>query len=204
MKPEDAPNLVNNPIGWSRSAIITATFGALWGAWGSAGLGRPGILLWVFILVGALLVAFGVRQVSRLRALGLPPVASPFRFPAYRYAVLFEAVAIPIACLWLVRERRYDLLAPVTALIVGLHFIGLAKAFHSRRYIGVCAAMVLLAAGTVVLLPAVGNGRSPVHIWLLVTGWGCAAILWAVTVQNLWRARRYDTGPATASTAQLK
>jgi|GEM_PF-2215758 hypothetical protein len=201
MEPENAPNLANNPIGWSRSAIITAIFGTLWGAWGSAGLGRPGILIWIFILGGAGLVSFGARQVSRLRARGLPPVVSPFRFPAYRNAVLFEVIAIPIACLWLVQYGRYELLAPVTAIIVGLHFIGLAKAFHSRRYMLVCAAMVLLAVGTVALLPAEGSGRPPVHVWLVVTGWGCAAILWAATLQNLRRARRFLE---TASAGQGK
>lgn len=111
---------------------------------------------------------------------------NPFGTRAYRLAVLFEAVAIPVAAVVLNNAGYPGAVVSAVAAIVVLHFFGLVPAFHSRRSAAVGGAMLLIAAFSL-LLPGGVSGTSPRGA---VVGLGCAFVLWVGVlpfVLSTWR-----------------
>jgi hypothetical protein len=181
--------------GAAAGVLITVTFGALWAWWGGLALGGLAALL-LAAITGAIAVPLILAAIRLLLVTQrLPPgvSGSPFRALAYRLAVAFEAITVPVADALLGKEHHVAFMAPVTAMIVGVHFFGLVSASKVRLYLGVGLAMCALAGLTMLLLPAsetVGGGTAPHHIiiWTVVVGLGCAAILWASAVDRLMYA----------------
>jgi hypothetical protein len=101
-----------------------------------------------------------------------------------------EAIAIPIVVPVLARQHHPEYIMPAISAIVGVHFVGMAKAFHTPRYFWICLVLVLLSAGTVVFLP-LHSGAHSIQLWTVVVGWGCAAVLWADSLLNLWRTHAF-------------
>jgi len=181
--------------GAAMGALITVIFGALWAWWGDLALGGLAALLLVAITIAIAvpLILAGIRLLLLSQRL-LPGVSgNPFRVLSYRLAMAFEAITIPVADVLLGKEHLAAFMAPVTAMIVGIHFFGLVAASKVRLYLGIGLAMCALAALTMLLLPAsetVGSGAASHHIiiWTVVVGLGCAAILWASAVDRLMYA----------------
>lgn len=194
MQSEQSPASVG-PHTWSRSALVTGLFGAIWGVIGAQGFpAARNVCSIVFIAGGILIVARVRRQISLLRTRGLLSSNNPLKRPAYRYAMLFEAVTIPVVVFLLATAGHPEFIMPAVSAIVGLHFLGLVHAFQSRRYLWISLGMVGLSAGTVALIPAQLPGaghQPPIQLWMIVTGWGCAAILWASSSQNLRRTSAF-------------
>jgi hypothetical protein len=172
--------------------LITVTFGALWAWWGDLALGGLAALLLV-VITGAItipLILAAIRLLLVTQRLQPGVSGNPFRALSYRLAVTFEAITIPVADALLGKEHHAAFMAPVTAMIVGVHFFGLVSASKVRLYLGVGLAMCALAGLTMLLLPiseTVGSGAAPHHIiiWTVVVGLGCAAILWASAIDRL-------------------
>jgi len=181
--------------GAAAGVLVTVTFGALWAWWGDLALGGLAGLLLV-VITGAIavpLILAAIRLLLVTQRL-LPGISgNPLRALSYRLAVAFEAITIPVADALLGKEHHAAFMAPVTAMIMGIHFFGLVSASKVRLYLGVGLAMCALAGLTMLLLPAsgtVGGGVAPHHIiiWTVVVGLGCAAILWAGAVDRLMYA----------------
>lgn len=91
-----------------------------------------------------------------------------------------EGVAIFVAANILVNLHMAERLLPTMAIIVGLHFLPLARGIPARIYYGSGAALILVgAAGW--LLPA---GDAP-----LITGLLAAATLWVSALASAKRGR---------------
>jgi hypothetical protein len=175
--------------------LISVTFGALWAWWGDLALGGLAALLLVVITIAIAvpLILAGIRLLLLSQRLLPGASGNPFRALSYRLAVAFEAITIPVADVLLGKEHLAAFMAPVTAMIMGVHFFGLVSASKVRLYLGVGLAMCALAGLTMLLLPAsetVGGGTASHHIiiWTVVVGLGCAAILWAGAVDRLMYA----------------
>jgi hypothetical protein len=80
-----------------------------------------------------------------------------------------EGIAMLAATVVLANLGRQEAIPPVLAIIVGLHFLPLAKGIPVRLYYATGAALIALGAAGLVA-PAL----SPV-----VVGWTAAAVLWA-------------------------
>jgi hypothetical protein len=178
--------------GAATGVLITVTFGALWAWWGDLALGGLAALLLVVITIAIAvpLILAAIRLLLVTQRLLPGASGNPFRALAYRLAVAFEAITIPVADVLLGKEHLAAFMAPVTAMIVGVHFFGLVVASKVRLYLGIGLAMCALAGLTMLLLPAsetVGSGAASHHviIWTVVVGLGCAAILWASAVDRL-------------------
>lgn len=128
-----------------------------------------------------LLVAARFFRLSR--CLPLSPTGAgtnPFRTRAYRLAVLFEAVAIPVAAVALNDAGYPGAVVSAIAAIVGLHFFGLIPAFRSWRFAAVGGAMVAVGLLSLLLLSGAGasgadSGADPRGA---AVGLGCALVLW--------------------------
>jgi hypothetical protein len=78
-----------------------------------------------------------------------------------------------------------QLIAPVLALIVGVHFFRLARLFGVQVYTATGAPMVRLALVCIGAISVdLSRGGVLSFAWLVVTSFGSAAILWATA---LWR-----------------
>lgn len=178
--PATANPLTASQAGGAAAAVlITAFFGGLWGLTGVLAL--PDAYSSVAILVVAVVTVALVVAAARFLRLSRRPArpsggagTNPFATRAYRLAVLFEAIAIPVAAIVLNNAGHPGAVVSAVAAIVGLHFFGLVSAFRSRRFAAVGGAMVFIAAFSL-LLPGWVSGASPRGA---VVGLGCAFVLW--------------------------
>lgn len=179
--------------------VIAAIFGLFWGFTGTAGLPPPferlGRSLLLVITLALFAVAFGfLRRARRLPSATGENAVNPFRTRAYRISVLLMAIAIPITNLILRNIGFEDALVPIIAIIVGLHFFGLVRAFDSQRFALIGGAMCLVgvvALGLPVHLSHNTGASFPVRE--TVVGVGCALILWGGalgTVLSTWQNMR--------------
>ena len=93
----------------------------------------------------------------------------------FRLGVLAEGVGIAAVLVGCGASRRPDLIMPMVGVVVGLHFLPLARAFGDRRFVvagcllaGVCALSLLWPSPLRVAVAGIGAG---------VVLWGFA--LWA-------------------------
>lgn len=94
-----------------------------------------------------------------------------------------EIIALNIVANVLLSRHRIGYLMPAIAVIVGLHFIPLAKPFRANRYYATAAVMTL--AGFAAML-ALGSGLAVTHVDVTVDVI-CAMALWLTGLIS-WRA----------------
>lgn len=150
-------------------------FAAIWAAIGLSGLGMPAIALPV--LISAALIVWGNRIPEPPR--GVEEAARVRRLVAIWSSV--EGVAIFATFALCARLGLPDVPIPMLAIIVGLHFLPLARGLSVAIYYATGAAMIAVGA-IALLLPAPER-----H---LATGISCALILWASCLAIFIRAGR--------------
>lgn len=163
--------------GIAAGALVCSVFGGVWGIAGSSGL--PGRARTPVMAIAA---AIALLLVVFVLARPIPAVeAVSFDGHIYGIAVAGEVVAIAIAVAVLRWRRRRDLILPAVGVIVGLHFIGMWKAFEMPLFLAVAFAMSAVSLFAFALPGTNARGFSARQS---VSGFGCAAVLWiaALTV----------------------
>lgn len=176
--------------GIASGVLFLAFFGTFWSLIGVGGLhgwGAPWLLI-VALLIGVTLLGGGVslwRGAERLAKEAIPEADTTGRWFGIIFAA--EGIAIGIASYLCNVNTRYDLFFPIMAIIVGLHFLPLARLFGVTLYYGVGVLLCLLGIIALLVVPETVTlaaremlGRS------LLVGFGAAVILWA-TGLTLWR-----------------
>jgi hypothetical protein len=159
-----------------RIGLLVLTFFAA--TWASAGLlvsgATPGLIL-IPIAVSLALLAWGWR------GSGLVGSSRPNVGKLVGLWSAIEGVAIFVAVNVLENQHRDDLMFPVIVIIVGLHFLPLARGLPRTSYYASGAALVFTGLAAL-LLPA---EQRPIAVGM------CAAlILWATSVPLILGARR--------------
>jgi hypothetical protein len=174
--------------------VVCAIFAALWANWARPLLAdSPRAWTWIATLVvvaisGILLLA-GASMIGRARRLSRATHAGNGAPRGMRrgfaLVLLAEIVALNIAAYLLVGHHMVQYLAPTVAIVVGLHFLPLARIFRSPHFFA--TAIVMTLAGSVaVAMIATGSPRMAANgVAELV----CAATLW-VTGFVSWRRTR--------------
>ncbi|HEX9107377.1 MAG TPA: hypothetical protein VF832_09115, partial [Longimicrobiales bacterium] len=98
-----------------------------------------------------------------------------------------QAVLILLALHVLRLTHRVDLLAPVVALVIGLHFLAFARLFPAWMY--------YLTSALLLGLGVTGFFLGDAGVRLLTVSLGCAAILWATCVAVLIWPETRRRGP---------
>lgn len=163
----------------SGAIIVLSAFAAIWWIIGAAQFGRSSLLMSaVGILISGLMVALAWRRGGRSAS----RQERKRRGRIVGIASAVEGVAIFAAAKVLVNLGRRDLIAPTVAIIVGLHFLPLARWFPAPIYYLTAALLVAIGmAGAVVQdLPA----------RILTVCIGAAAVLWLSCGVVLLRADR--------------
>jgi hypothetical protein len=179
--------------------IVCAIFAALWANWARSTFpGTHRLYGWIAIFAvaaisGTLLVA-GVatlRQARRLpRATGNGAAAPRGIRRKFVLVLVGEIVALNIAAYFLIGHHMAQYLAPAVAVVVGLHFLPLAKLFRAPHFFATVTVMTL--AG---MLAAVAMaGGSPATTANGIAELACAIALWATGFISWSRIRRDIAG----------
>jgi hypothetical protein len=175
-------------IGAGRGALVVAMFGAGWLGWGlgnakafSGFVGSAFGFMALFLLACSLYVI----QKGRLLRQKYPAVGGSVRrslLKRFLLVVLMEVLAISLVSILANRFHRADLAANWCAMIVGLHFLPLAKIFQAPNLsiLGIlimlwCAfCWALFRSNAIAISASLGTG----------------ILLWGACVSALFRARR--------------
>jgi len=153
---------------------VLTLFGAIWGAVGVLGTGMAPLLVAVPVAISLVLLFWATRQVRA-------PISEEMQARIGRLVGIWsavEGVAIFVGVTVCQNIGAPDAIAPVIAIIVGLHFLPLARGIPMPLYYASGAA--LIATGGCALLLS-----EPAR--MLFTGFGSAAILWVSCVALVLR-----------------
>jgi nicotinamide riboside transporter PnuC len=184
----DSSSQAEAVIGAGRSALIGATFGTGWLGWGLGtarafnGFTAPAFgFMALFLIAGS---AYFIRHGRQLRKRSTAVVDSARRTARnwFLFIVLMEALAIVFASILANRIHRADLATNWCAMIVGLHFLPLARIFRAPQ---------LIVRGILITVWCVfcwAFFRS--NALVISTSLGTGLLLWGSCVFSWLRARK--------------
>lgn len=183
--------------------IVCAIFAALWTNWAGpllSGLPRPYGWAAAFVAAatsGTLLVA-GVAMVRRGRRLSLATGAGDSAPRAMRRGFILvlvgEIVALNAAAYLLISHHAVQYLASAVAVVVGLHFLPLAKLFRAPHFFATAAVMTLAGVLAAVAMAA----GSPAVATAGTANLVCAVALWGTGFISWFRVRKAVVGSDAA------
>jgi hypothetical protein len=190
------PNLSRPAVmGIASGIFFMAFFGALWGLM-SAGFMDSVVQPVAFVVIGLVTLVFLALVVMLVRyARSLPATTSPEEAAAGKkigmwFGIVFglEALLIALTSIVLGRMQASQFIPPAIALIVGLHFLPLARLFRVTFYYitGVLLCVLALVAIIALILGLPIAGPSPYN-WSLVVGIGATLILWLTALVVSWQ-----------------
>jgi hypothetical protein len=148
-------------------AIVTSVFATIWwtvGIWASH---ASPLLYCVPLVVSAVIIGTAFRQERNIAA----PTADGRRIGrVVGIASACEGIAILAAFVFLPNMQKNDFSASVQAIIVGLHFIPLARWLPARPYYGTAALLVALG------VTGFAIGDADLHVQYVCLGGACT--LW--------------------------
>ena len=175
-------------IGTSRGALISAMFGAGWLGWG-LGIAKSfnGFVAPMFGFMALLLFVCSIYFIRKGRMLRKKhPAAGTSTRPSIRrwflLVTLMESLAIAFVAIMANRLHRADLATDWCAMIVGLHFLPLAKIFRAPRY-GVLGILIILWC-------ALSWALFQSSVITISASIGTGILLWCSCATSLFRVRR--------------
>ena len=136
-------------------AAIMGVFGAVWWIIGVTAYGRAAVPLYgVGLVIAAAIIVTAWWRRSRSRSPSPEEERRQGRLVGIASAV--EGVLIFLAVNVLVNVKRPDLIAPAAAIIVGLHFLPLARWLPARLYYATATRLTLWASQA-------SSSRTPNH-----------------------------------------
>ncbi len=173
-------------LGVASGIFFMAFFGAYWGDF-TATYMSGAVQVVAFPLIGLVTLGFFVMGGMLIRyALSLPKTVSPEDAAVGKrigmwFGIVFgvEILLIALASILLSNFQLDRFIAPAVALIVGIHFLPLARLFRVPAYYltgALLSVLALIALGALLLgLPLAGS--SPYN-WSLFVGLGATLVLW--------------------------
>jgi hypothetical protein len=157
--------------------VVMSAFAAIWWIVGAAQFSRRSLLMYaVGVVVSGLMVVLAWRRGGQPAALA----EQKRRGRIVGIASAVEGVAIFAAVNVLVNLGRRDLIAPTVAIIVGLHFLPLARWLRAPIY--------YLTAALLVAVGMAGATVQDVPARIVTVCIGAAAVLWLSCGAVLLRA----------------
>ena len=149
------------------AVTVMSSFAAIWWGVGLTAAGRGSFLLNAFgLATSAVLIVLGWRRAAQATAADV----RKHRGRVVGIASGAEGVMIVVAAKMLANTGRSELIAPVVAIIVGLHFLPLARWLPGPIYYLTGALLVIVGfASTAILEPTART---------LTVCIGAAAVLW--------------------------
>ena len=98
--------------------------------------------------------------------------------------VAIEAVAIAVASIWFGAADHPEFIAPIVGVVVGLHFLPLARLFHRPIYYLTGGLMAILSGIAIIALLAGATLGAPEN-WSILVGLANALVLWFTAAYTL-------------------
>lgn len=176
-------------------ALVFTLLGSLWATFGMWALGSPGepfVGIFVALTVFLLIVA-ALRSLRRVLAMPRNVFSSEMRERIARvkrgFVIVNMAQGVLISLTFIVgfSFQRAEYIAPVIALVVGLHFFALAPILRMHFDYVIGSLLCLLALVTMFTLPTYLNEGKPqiIFLWGAAIGLGAAIVLWLGAVSRL-------------------
>lgn len=182
----------NEVRGYGNGAVIIALMGS---GWALIGLYHHVVALVCILSIPILLIALGIKFIrtgNRLRSREALPTATEIaaeRSLQKRFIWIFagEGIAIFLAVNVLAKIGKSFFLIPTIGIIVGLHFLPLARVYGRPLFYWSGAVQILFCVITGFVRRSDPAGLN------IITALGMAIILWATMFIVLMRARTYTT-----------
>ena len=183
-------------FGFGMAAMIMTVLGFSWLGWGFASLGWFTPALWIlFYSVTLCLLTATIRALRKGKALMKVYAANSDEFWAkhgkqFKIITVLEGAGCGVVVLLTIFFHRLDLLAAGISLVVGLHFLPLARLLRFNVYYWSGGAIILCDLLIVLLFNALSITAS--------VGTATGVILWATALYALLRSVRFSRETATA------
>ena len=177
--------------------------GSLWLIVSGAGFAGASLLVVQTALATTLLTTMGVLAAG-LIVFGIATIHAAFQLPdevasrksegrriARQFGVIvgIEGLTLTLVTVVCVVQRRWGLIAPLDLMIVGLHFLPLARLFTVARYYLTAALFCAIPIATMLLIPESGRIGHALS-WLVLPSVGCAFVAWVTGVAGLLEVRQ--------------
>jgi hypothetical protein len=147
-------------------------------------------LIAVLVITGTLLAVSICYVMKATKLPGVPPSMQGRRIrQQFALIVVLEGVAIALVSTGCSLTGHFSWLVPLVLIIVGIHFMPLAKLFGVPRYMTLGWLFCIVSILTLLLVPAHAHVGA-VFTRLVYSALGCAASAWLISVGNLLELRR--------------
>ena len=183
-------------LGLAGGSLWLIAVGIVYAAWSLLTVrSRLAILLLAGISIFAVvLILFGIAMTRGVAQLPFLPSASPSegRRIMRRFGMIFaaECVAIAVVSAVCARTHHWRFIVPLAIVLVGLHFLPLAKLFRVPRYYVTGALFCVIPIATMLSVPAhaqIGQSLS----WITIPAVGCGLVSLATAWAGLNEVRRF-------------
>ena len=174
--------------GMGMSVMFLSIFGTCWSLLGINGLNHVGqksmtimaLLIFAGLSFAGLLLLKSSRKIPHNEPLNSSKIKLRRRF---RFIFLAEMVSI-IAAIVICRSLNHPEYIPIVILmIVGCHFLPLAKLFHIKIYFLTGMLLFITALFTWAIIPKeILTMSGPIDLQYVIVGFGSAIILWATSL----------------------
>ncbi len=200
----DVNELRANIIGLASAGFMMAFFGSAWWGWGIGGiqgafLGENVLFFVILALITIILLSGGALLLLSVRRLPQDLLPSDKSRGAVEgksvgmaYGLIFgiEILTIALCSMLLYRFHHPEFLMPFVSIIVGIHFLPLAKLFYMRLYYFIGILLVLVSV-TVMLAVPVNTMLGNLQMWNALVGSITAVILWLTGIYAELRGRNF-------------
>ena len=199
MRVSSTPMQVTSPIqkrrmlGLAGAAIWMVAISTGFSVWALTMIGAslPRFVLASVLVGGILYLAIGagvIRAILRSASAVLPRTLED-RTMLRRFAWVgaAEVIGIMVVNGICAVTQHLELLVPLDLMIVGIHFLPLARIFRVPRYYLLGALFALVPVLTIVLVP-VHAQVGAADAWFVIPTFGCSAAAWATSAFNLREA----------------
>ena len=182
----------------TKRRIIGMAGGTLWLIAVSAGfailslvwMGTPMAKAALVGVVGLVMLLLGINVRAMRAARGIPGALPPRTAEEraiirnFGYIILAEVVGLAAVNSLCQIYNQYGLMAPLDLIIVGLHFVALARLFQVPRYSVMGWLFCVVPIATMLALPERAQvGHAPA--WFVIPSLLCALVVWLTAVANL-------------------
>jgi hypothetical protein len=186
----DSPGRASAAFGLGTAATVLSVLGFLWLGWGLGVADPAAWILWILLYLAAIvLITVAIRALLLGKALTKLHSVKRDQFwtehgTQFKLITSFEGVGCGIVVALAVHFHRQEMIAPGIALVVGVHFLPLARLLSFRIYYWVGAAIIVCATLAVLLFRAEAVTG--------VAGAGTGIVLWITAIYCVRRSRLFS------------
>ncbi len=188
-------------VGLVGGSLWMVSVGTVFAGWSLIAVGSVLARCWLTVLLAAALamVTFGIQLIAGLRRVPHePPVdRNKRRMMAREFGMIvaaegFACGGIALMCM---STHRWKLIVPLTLVVVGLHFLPLARLFQVPRYNVTGALFCIIPMATVLFVPSSARVGHAVA-WIAIPAVGCALVAVATAAGGFREVRRFVNRPS--------